>query len=243
MVGLPGHVIVNPRPAGSRRWSSRLRREAASPVSSVRLAGGDGGAADGLGPEAGPTPARLERERELLAGAAAGDADAVGWLLDDVAPIVFGFLFARVGGDEAAAEDLLQETLLEAVRGAAAFRAESSASTWMCAIARRRLARYYESERKAEVARRSLSLVHGGLASDGPGEDVLERQDEVVRALGRLPALQRQVLVLKYLEDMSVVEIAEQVNRSRVQVQSLLQRGREGLRRELGGGIGGNKDA
>jgi RNA polymerase sigma-70 factor, ECF subfamily len=234
---------VNPRPAGPRRWSSRLRRDAASPGSSVRLAGGDGGAADVLGPEAGPAPASLERERELLAGAAAGDADAVGWLLDEVAPIVFGFLFARVGGDEAAAEDLLQETLLEAVRGAGAFRAESSASTWMCAIARRRLARYYESERKAEVARRSLSLVPGGLGSTGPGEDVLERQDEVVRALGRLPALQRQVLVLKYLEDMSVVEIAEQVNRSRVQVQSLLQRGREGLRRELGGGIGGSKGA
>jgi DNA-directed RNA polymerase specialized sigma24 family protein len=34
---------------------------------------------------------------------------------------------------------------------------------------------------------------------------------------------------------MPVQDIAVQVNRSRVQVQSLLQRGREGLRRELGG--------
>ena len=56
----------------------------------------------------------------------------------------------------------------------------------------------------------------------------------MVRALGRLPTLQRQVLVLKYLEDLSVVDIAGQVDRSRVQVQSLLQRD-EGLRRELGG--------
>jgi RNA polymerase sigma-70 factor (ECF subfamily) len=249
VVGLPGHLIVNPRPAGNRRWSSRLRRDAGRPGTSVRLTGGDGGdvgangIADELGLEAGPSPAPLERERELLAAAAGGDADAVGWLLDEVAPVVFGFLFARVGGDEAAAEDLLQETLLEAVRGAAAFRAEASASTWMCAIARRRLARYYESERKAEVARRSLSLVRGELGSTGPDEDVLERQDEVVRALGRLPALQRQVLVLKYLEDMSVVEIAGQVNRSRVQVQSLLQRGRDGLRRELSGSTGGGIDA
>jgi RNA polymerase sigma-70 factor, ECF subfamily len=171
----------------------------------------------------------------LLAAAAAGEPEAVRWLLDEVAPVVYGFLFARVGGDEPAAEDLLQETLLEAVRGAGAFRAEASVSTWMCAIARRRLARYYESERKAEVARRSLSLVHDGPGFTGPSDDILERQDEVVRALGRLPALQRQVLVLKYLEDMSVIDIAGQVNRSRVQVQSLLQRGREGLRRELGG--------
>ena len=68
----------------------------------------------------------------------------------------------------------------------------------------------------------------------GSGADLVERQDEVVRALGRLPALQRQVLVLKYLEDLSVEDIAGQVSRSRVQVQSLLQRGREGLRRQLG---------
>jgi RNA polymerase sigma-70 factor, ECF subfamily len=169
----------------------------------------------------------------MLAAAAAGEHEAVRWLLDDVAPIVYGFLYARLGGDEAAAEDLLQETLLEAVRGAGAFRGDSAASTWLCAIARRRLARYYESERRAEVARGSLRLVDNHIPGD-LSADLIERQDEVVRALGRLPALQRQVLVLKYLEEMSVEDIAGQVSRSRVQVQSLLQRGREGLRRQLG---------
>ena len=238
---------MNPRGAGHRRWSSRLRRGEPEALTPVGLAGGaqatvgPGGvetaAQVGDSPflEAGNGPAHFENEQELLALAAAGDPRAVRWLLDEVAPIVFGFLFARVGGDESAAEDLLQETLLEAVRGASAFRAEASASTWMCAIARRRLARYYESERKAEMARRSLSLVYDGSGAAGPGDDILERQDEVVRALGRLPALQRQVLVLKYLEDMSVIDIAGQLDRSRVQVQSLLQRGRDGLRRELGG--------
>jgi RNA polymerase sigma-70 factor, ECF subfamily len=237
VAGLPGHLLVNARPTGYRRWSSKLRREPAPPGPAFALARGGGEAAGQATTGADDGPAPLDGERELLAAAAGGDPEAVRWLLDEVAPVVFGFLFARVGGDEAAAEDLLQDTLLEAVRGAAAFRAEASASTWMCAIARRRLARHYESERKAEVARRSLSLVHNGpvTAGPGPGDDVLERQDEVVRALGRLPAMQRQVLVLKYMEDMSVVAIAEQVNRSRVQVQSLLQRGREGLRRELGG--------
>jgi RNA polymerase sigma-70 factor (ECF subfamily) len=174
-------------------------------------------------------------ERELLAAAAAGDPQAVRWLLDEVAPVVYGFLFARVGGGQAAAEDLLQETLLEAVRSAHTFRGDSSASTWMCAIARRRLARHYESERRSEVARQSLRLVEEGTTDEEVATaELVERQDEVVRALGRLPALQRQVLVLKYLEGMSVQDIAGQVNRSRVQVQSLLQRGRDSLRRQLG---------
>ncbi len=178
-------------------------------------------------------------EPVMLRAAAAGDPDAVRWLLDDVAPVVYGFIFARAGAAQPAAEDILQETLLEAVRGAKNFRGEAALSTWMCAIARRRLSRYYESQRRAEAVRRSLRLVESHrLGNDGQrSSDVVERQDEVLRALGRLPAPQRQVLVLKYIEDMSVIDIAAQVNRSRVQVQSLLQRGRDGLRRQLGGQV------
>jgi RNA polymerase sigma-70 factor (ECF subfamily) len=188
----------------------------------------------------GPPPVPAEQAeaagKALLVAAAAGEPEAVRWLLDEVAPIVYGFVFARVGGAEAVAEDLLQETLLEAVRSAAGFRGDSAVSTWMCAIARRRLARHYERERRAEVARQSLRLVEdtSGADEDAGLAEMVERQDEVVRALGRLPALQRQVLVLKYLEGLSVLDIAAQVNRSRVQVQSLLQRGRDGLRRQLG---------
>lgn len=182
-------------------------------------------------------PAWSSGERELLAAAASGEPAAVRWLLDEVAPVVYGFVFARVGGDQAAAQDLLQETLMEAVRSAGGFRGESALSTWMCSIARRRLARYYERERRAELARRSFHLVGAGTV-DNEAEADFARQDEVVRALGCLPALQRQVLVLKYIEDMSVQEIADRLHRNRVQVQSLLQRGRDSLRRQLTGAEG-----
>ena len=169
-------------------------------------------------------------EATQLRAAAAGDPRAVRWLLDDVAPTVFGFLYARVGGDRPVAEDLLQETLLEVVRCAGEFRGDSAVTTWMCAIARRRLARHYERERRAAVAESRLRLV----VPDQPsGSEQLERRDEVTRALGRLPALHRQVLVLKYLDQQAVQQIAAQLGRTPVQVQSLLQRARDGLRREL----------
>jgi RNA polymerase sigma-70 factor (ECF subfamily) len=177
-------------------------------------------------------PVAADREAELLRAAAAGDPAAVRWLLDDVAPTVFGFLFARVGGDRGVAEDLLQETLLEVVRCAADFRGEAAVTTWMCAIARRRLARHYERERRAAVTESRLRLV----VPEQPDGDEVERRDEVTRALGRLPALHRQVLVLKYLDQLAVQQIAEHVGRTPVQVQSLLQRARDGLRRELEGG-------
>lgn len=183
-------------------------------------------------PLSGPARAVRLGEAQRLAAAAAGDESAVRWLLDEVAPVVHGFLYARLGGDAAAVDDLLQETVIEAVRGAGGFRGESQLSTWMCAIARRCVARHYERERREDLRRANLRVVpESGL------DDALERADQrdaVVRALGRLPALHRQVLVLKYLDDLAVDEIAREVGRTRVQVQSLLQRAREGLRRELG---------
>ena len=179
-----------------------------------------------------PSPASGDRSGDLalLGGVVARDPVAVRRLLDEVAPIVHGYLFARVGGDQGAAEDLLQETLLEAVRSASTFRGDASLSTWLCAIARRRLARYYKSERRHEATRSGLRLV---AAHDAAEDEEIVRRDEVVRALGHLPAVHRQVLVLKYLDGLRVEEIAEELGRSRVQVQSLLQRARDGLRAEL----------
>jgi RNA polymerase sigma-70 factor (ECF subfamily) len=154
----------------------------------------------------------------------------VRWLLDDVAPTVYGFLYARVGGNQPVAEDLLQETLLEALRPAAAYRGDAALSTWLCAIARRRLARYYETERRAEVLRSQLHAVPS--ADEDELADV-EHREEVIQALGRLTALHRQVLVMKYVDDLTVEAIAAELGRGRTQVQSLLQRARDGLRREL----------
>jgi len=112
-------------------------------------------------------------------------------------------------------------------------------TTWVCAIARRRLARHYEAERRQAVAESGLALLGGidGLAGGAGGgqRDDVERRDEIVRALGRLPAIHRQVLVMKYLDELPVSAIADELGRSPVQIQSLLQRARDGLRPALEG--------
>lgn len=183
-------------------------------------------------------PEPYSTEQHLLAAAAGGEAEAVRAFLDSVGAAVYGFVFARVGGDEAAAEDLVQETLVEAIRSAATYRGDAALATWVCAIARRRLARHYEAERRQAVAESGLALLGANpLAS---GADDVARRDEIVRALGRLPVIHRQVLVLKYLDDCSVAAIATELGRTPVQVQSLLQRARDGLRRLLDEGVDGN---
>ena len=178
-------------------------------------------------------PAPHRADVELLERVVNGESDAVRTLLDETGDVLYGFVFARVGGNAATAEDIVQETFLEAVRSAHTFRGESALRTWLCTIARRRLARFYESERRTEVARSGLRLVE-----DDHHDEAIEvdQRDEVVRALGALSPLHRQVLVLKYLDDRTVEDIAEELGRSRVQVQSLLQRARVGLRKALEAG-------
>src|SRR5947209_2930585 len=101
-----------------------------------------------------PVPAPADPS--LVARAAASDPLAVRALLDSTGPVVYGFLYARVGGDESVAEDLLQETYLEAMRSAVGYRGESTITTWLCTIARRRLARHYEIERRRQLAQSGL---------------------------------------------------------------------------------------
>src|SRR5579862_6425895 len=98
-------------------------------------------------------------DRELLTAVAGGDPDAVNRLLAEVAPVVYGFILARVGSQTGVAEDLLQETLLEGLRGQGGYRGDAALSSWLCAIARRRIARHYERERRTELARSGLSQV------------------------------------------------------------------------------------
>lgn len=184
------------------------------------------------------SPARGD-ERGLLLAASSGDPEAVRQLIDTVGPVVYGFVFARVGGDDAAADDVVQETFVEAMRSAATFRGEAAVSTWMCTIARRRLARYFEAERREALAASGLRLVAGDAEPVEEPTLAVDQNDEVIRALGRLLPLHRQVLVLKYLDGCSVAEIAAEVGRTPVQVQSLLQRARARLRAEIETSDGG----
>jgi RNA polymerase sigma-70 factor (ECF subfamily) len=169
-------------------------------------------------------------EVALLRSAASGEPTAVRGLLDLTGAVVYGFVVGRVGVGDTVAEDLVQETFLEAMRSAHTFRGEAALSTWMCAIARRRVARHFAAERRRQATRAELPPV-GDVVDD---TDAVDERQRMLAALRRLPVLHRQVLVFKYLDGLSVEEIASDVGRSRVQVQSLLQRARDGLRRHLG---------
>lgn len=154
---------------------------------------------------------------------------------------VYGFVFHLVGGDRAVAEDLNQETWLEALDGIDQCDAtRGSFRNWLFGIARKRVALHYRRRALAGNPT-SLSDQFGEVAELGDisvlPKDVLEQVERVsvVRAaMLLLPDDRREVLHWKYVEGLSVETIAIRLGRTAKAVESLLSRAREQVRGLLG---------
>jgi RNA polymerase sigma-70 factor (ECF subfamily) len=122
-------------------------------------------------------------------------------------------------GREADAEDLAQETLMAALGAVQRFRGEASEATWLYAILLRR--------HRSRLRR-----------SAPPTPELRQPRDPAVdnalALLSGLPPAQKITAALFYLEDLSVLEIAEALGVARATVRWRLFRARRVLRRALG---------
>lgn len=178
-----------------------------------------------------------EQDRRLAAAVAAGDPEAARRLCETYLPRVHRYVLQRSGLAPDAATDVAQEATVAALRSIQHFRGESSLFTWICGIARRKVADWYRRERRRPLSLDDLVAEGLALMSEGPLPEEIVARDEtaqaVHRALWSLPAPQREAVLLKYIEERSVAEIADEFGRSEKAVESLLSRGRATLRREL----------
>jgi len=191
--------------------------------------------ASGVDPE---PEARAAERSGALARAFASEA-AFRSFYDRTLPRVFGYVLNRCGGDRSLAEDLTQQTFVDAVRQRHRFDGRADPLTWLIGIARHKLADHYR--RLANEERRHLRLVL--LEADGGSEaGSWLRSDEreaIVRALAMLPAMQRAVLVLHYADGLPVRDIARELGKSESSIESLLTRARLAFRAAYGGPTNG----
>jgi RNA polymerase sigma-70 factor (ECF subfamily) len=167
-----------------------------------------------------------------------GDEAGIQWpaALAEHRPWLRSVVLARVG-DAHAAEDVLQEVALAAVRQGP--RDASKVAPWLYRVAVRQALVY---RRKAGLRRRrheelcrqaeaEPARVEGG----DPLQWLLsrERRELVRSALGRLDDRDAEILVLKYAENWSYSQIAANLGVSQSAVESRLHRAREKLRRIL----------
>ena len=154
-----------------------------------------------------------DEQSSLIGDLKRGDRSAWTAAVDRHLHEVYGFVFHIVGGNRAVAEDLNQETWLEAMDGIEhCDAARGSFRNWLFGIARKRVALHYRRRAMAGIAT-SLSDRFGMDAEQGDisvlPDDVLEQveRDSVVRAaILVLPDDRREVLLCKYVE-LSLIHI------------------------------------
>lgn len=151
---------------------------------------------------------------------------------DRALPRVYRYLYSRCGRDAQLAEELTQQTFIEGVRRHAAFEGRSDPVTWLCAIGRRKLIDHYRRSGR-EAAHRLAMAADWSDRQAQPGSELAVRS-AVLAALEGLPGEQRLVLMLRYMDQLSVREIASSVSRSEKATESLLSRARDGFRRAYG---------
>ncbi len=146
-------------------------------------------------------------------------------------------LALRMTGSRAVAEDILQESFVEVLRGIAKFRGEASLATWIRRIAVSRCLMYM---RAAWTRRRQLfSEIVGedGTFEIPANEETPELAMDLEAALDLLSPTARAVVWLHDVEGYTHKEIAEMMNKTRSFSKSQLARAHKRLRERLGPSI------
>jgi len=151
---------------------------------------------------------------------------------EEALPQVYRYLLVRAGHDVALAEALTRQTFVEAIRRRSRFDSRSDAVTWLYAIGRRKLADHYR--RSGRRPERDLSVATPRTDSHANLWSHLDHNARVQYALAQLSSEQRIVLILRYLDQLPVREIASTIGRSEKVSESLVSRAREAFRRAYG---------
>jgi RNA polymerase sigma-70 factor, ECF subfamily len=183
----------------------------------------------------------LKDDRQLVGRMLAGDERAFASFFDEYFPRVYRFALPRLNRDADLAKDVVQATLIKAVRGLKGFRGEAALFTWLCQICRREIADQLRKLRRhaqqvvliddSPEVRAVLESIEAPETSNPPRRhDAVEVHRIVHAVLDRLPGRYGEALELKYIEGRSVDEIGERLGIGRTAAQSLLARARVAFR-------------
>lgn len=167
-----------------------------------------------------------------------GDTDAFGLLYDHYNGAVYRFLYYRTRS-QALAEDLTSETFFRALRSMTGFRWQGKDfGAWLMTIARNLATDHF----KAGKTRLELTTEDMGLhddAADGPETEVLAglTNEILLQSLAKLPDEQRDCVVMRFLQGMSIAETAAVLGRSEGAIKQLQLRGVRNLAKLMPEGL------
>jgi RNA polymerase sigma-70 factor, ECF subfamily len=170
-----------------------------------------------------------------------GDQDAYAEIVEIFKDKIFQLCY-RMLGNRHEAEDMAQEAFIRAYVNITSFNINLKFSTWLYRIAtnlcidriRKKKPDYYLD---AEVAGTDGLTMYSQVPADTalPEDEVesIELQDTIQKEISKLPEKYRTVIVLKYIEELSLNEISEILDMPLGTVKTRIHRGREALRQQL----------
>ena len=174
----------------------------------------------------------MEDERELVRQAKLRSPAAWSEIYRRHYPAIYRYLVYQVG-EELIAEDIASDVFLKALEAIDGFVFQGlPLVAWLFRIARNTWVDYTRKQR----VREALPLEEGLLSSAAQPDEIAERtatQELIRKALQRLTVQQRQILILRFVEERTCAEIARILGRSETSVKALQRRGLASLQRLL----------
>ena len=164
-----------------------------------------------------------------------GDRDAAESFLEEHFDALYEFVHYRIGGDPSVSEDVVQDTFLVALERIKSFDGRSKLSTWLAGIAKnkirelRRKRRPVALEDLLAIADTEIEAVLLQVDSQPLPEWILEREETrelVGAALSSLPSDYRRALLDKYVEELTVAQMAAKNGKGAKATESHLARAR-----------------
>ncbi len=136
--------------------------------------------------------------------------------------------------DEQASLDVVQETFINAARHIASLREDDKFGSWVFGIAHQKCVQRWRKQTREESALEEVGAAPPNFDA-GPDDLLIRREQEAefMALLNQLPAPQRSVLLLHFVEDFSLEEIAGITGAALGTVKSRLHYARKALRQLL----------
>lgn len=170
-----------------------------------------------------------DNDATLVQRAKEGDKTAFVALYERYQPPVFTYIFYRVD-EQALAEDLTAEVFVRMVSKIHTYRAASPLLAWLYTIARNLITDHYR-----QASRKTHLIERTAMSPIDPAAEAHRRmrEAELRTALKRLTEEQRQVVILKFIERRSNLQIASLLGKTEGAIKSLQHRALDSLRRLL----------
>lgn len=172
----------------------------------------------------------------LLSGLRSQDPTAVQDLSDHYLPSVWRFVYIKVQSDRHLAEDIVSETVLALIKAAAdpEFTIQNPGG-WLRTVASNKIADHFRAAARVQHLIDDAKQNSETFDADDAAKqhELLERRNEIRNVMDELTDQQRTALEWKYVEKLSVREIAERLDTTEKAAESILFRARKDFRQRM----------